>query len=343
MREGYTFDEARLAEWMTAFVPAFVGPVSTTQFKGGQSNPTYRVDTPEGTYVVRRKPPGHLVKGAHAVEREARVLMALETTGFPVAHVFALCTDASVIGTPFYVMEMIDGRILWDPSLPEIKPTQRCAYYDAMNATIARLHLIDYQCIGLTDYGGRGNYCQRQIARWSRQYLEDVAAGRDPHMDRLIDWLPAHMPTTDETSIVHGDFRIDNIIWHPTEARILAVLDWELSTLGDPLADFAYHLMVYRMPRLTIAGLSEHNLKELNIPNEADYISRYCHHTGRTGIPGLPFYMAFNLFRFAAICHGIKGRIERGTAASADARTLADDFPILAELAWRQTYAHTVV
>lgn len=335
VREAHRFDEAALARWMEANVAGYVGPLSVEQFKGGQSNPTYRLITPGRSYVLRRKPPGALLKGAHAVEREARVLTALEGAGFPVAHVYGLCTDEGVIGTWFYVMEMVEGRIFWSATFDGLEPRERAACFDAMNATIAGLHSIDHQAIGLGDYGRPGNYFERQVARWSRQYLEDEAAGRDPCMDRLIEWLPAHLPAAAErTSIIHGDFRVDNMIYHPTEPRILAVLDWELSTLGDPLADFAYHLMMYRMPQLTIPGLAGLDLDRLGIPREADYIAAYCRRTGRDGIADINIYLAFNFFRFAAIIHGIKGRLARGTAASPHAQSMVRDMPVIAALGW---------
>jgi aminoglycoside phosphotransferase (APT) family kinase protein len=339
VREAHRFDEARLAAWLTAVVPGYAGPLSVEQFRGGQSNPTYRLITPGTAYVLRRKPPGALLKGAHAVEREARVLQALGTVEFPVPRVYGLCTDDAVIGTWFYVMDYIEGRIIWDATFPGVSREQRPLYFDAMNATIARLHCIDYAAIGLGDYGRPGNYFERQIGRWSQQYLADVEAGRDPHMDRLLEWLPAHIPAGDETCLVHGDFRVDNMVFHPTEPRVLAVLDWELSTLGHPLADFAYHFMMYRMPPLRVAGLVGADLAALNIPGEAEYVAAYCRRTGRDGIPGLDFYVAFNLFRLAAICHGIKGRLARGTAASAHARETAAAYPVLARLAWEQAQA----
>ncbi len=337
VRAGYAFDETALARWMTANVAGFVGPLTVEQFKGGQSNPTYKLVTPGKAYVLRRKPPGQLLKGAHAVEREAKVLSALGAVGFPVAHVFGLCTDENVIGTWFFVMAMIEGRIFWDASIPEISADERPAYFDAMNTTIAQLHGYDPDAIGLGDYGKPGNYFARQIGRWSRQYLEDADAGRDPNMDRLVEWLPANIPDDgDETSVVHGDFRIDNMIFHPTEPRVLAVLDWELSTLGHPLADFAYHAMMYRMPPYIVAGLAGANLAVLNIPSEADYLAAYCRRTGRTGMPGYDFYVAFNFFRIAAIFHGIKGRVIRGTAASAQAQERVPVLPELMTLAWQQ-------
>lgn len=333
VREGYSFDEAALAAWMTAHVEGFAGPLSVEQFKGGQSNPTYKLVTPARSYVLRRKPPGPVLKGAHAVEREAQVLTALGSVGFPVAHVYGLCTDESVLGSWFYVMEMVEGRIFWDATFPEVSREERPAYFDAMNATIAQLHAIDPDAVGLGDYGKPGNYFARQVGRWSRQYLEDELAGRDPNMDALVEWLPTAIPTGDETSVVHGDFRCDNMIFHPTEPRVIAVLDWELSTLGHPLADFAYHAMMYHMPPSIVAGLEGADLAALNIPSEADYVAAYCRRTNRESIASWDFYVAFNYFRLAAIFHGIKGRFLRGTAASASAKDRAAAFPVLARLA----------
>lgn len=335
VRDAHRFDEAALARWMDQHVDGFAGPLTVEQFKGGQSNPTYRLVTPGRSYVLRRKPPGELVKGAHAVDREARVLSALGGIGFPVAHVYGLCTDDAVIGSWFYVMELVEGRIFWDATFPDVDRTARPAYFDAMNATIARLHQVEYQAIGLADYGRPGNYFARQISRWTRQYLEDADAGRDADMDRLIDWLPENIPEGDETTIVHGDFRCDNMIFHPTEPKVLAVLDWELSTLGHPLADFAYHAMMYQMPPNIVAGLADADIAALNIPPEAEYVQAYCQRTGRQTIANWPFYVAFNFFRMAAIFHGIKGRVIRGTAASEHARERAKSFPILARLARR--------
>jgi aminoglycoside phosphotransferase (APT) family kinase protein len=280
------------------------------------------------------------LKGAHAIEREAQVLSSLDKTGFPVAHVYALCTDASVIGSWFYVMDCVDGRIFWEAMLPAVPHGSRSQYFDAMNAAIARLHTIDYRAIGLAEYGKPGDYFERQISRWSKQYLADAAdAGRSDRMEQLIDWLPAHIPPDSETTLIHGDFRIDNLIFHPTEPRILAVLDWELSTLGHPLADFAYHLMMYRVPPRVIAGLQGAPLARLQIPSESSYIAAYCQRTGRDGIDHLDFYMAFNMFRMAAIFHGIKGRLTRGTAASERAKDYAGEFEWMADMAWRQVKA----
>ncbi len=336
VREGFHFDEAALVGWMNEHVNMFRGPMTVEQFKGGQSNPTYKLSTPSANYVLRRKPAGPLLPGAHAVEREARVLSGLGSAGFPVAHVYGVCTDDAVIGTWFYIMEMVEGRIFWDATFPDVGRDARPAYFDAMNATIAQLHQIDYKAIGLQDYGRPGNYFSRQIARWSKQYLEDEGAGRDPNMDRLIEFLPANIPPGEETSVVHGDFRCDNLIFHPTEPRVLAVLDWELSTLGHPLADFAYHAMMYRIPPNIVAGMADADLAALNIPSEEAYVASYCQRTGRASMPGYGFYVAFNLFRLAAILHGIKGRVVRGNAASAKAMERAAAFPKLAELAWLQ-------
>ncbi len=333
VRAGHVFDEPSLIRWMEANVAGYSGPLLVEQFKGGQSNPTYKLVTPARNYVLRRKPPGRILQGAHAVDREARVLSALGKTDVPVPHVHALCTDDSVIGTWFYVMDMVEGRNFWDATFPEVPRDDRPAYFDAMNEAIARLHQVDFNAVGLADYGRPGNYFARQIGRWTRQYLEDADAGRDPDMDRMIEWLPAHIPQDDEAAIIHGDFRCDNMIFHPTEPKVAAILDWELSTLGHPLADFANHAIMYRMPPEIVAGLAGADLAALNIPSEADYIAAYCRRTGRTSIPDYEFYIAFNFFRLAAIFHGIKGRVIRGTAASAHARERAKVFPALARLA----------
>ena len=335
VREGYRVDEAALARWMEHHVEGFAGSLTIEQFKGGQSNPTYKLVTPGCAYVLRRKPPGPILKGAHAVEREASVLQALGSTGFPVAHVYGLCTDDSIIGSWFFVMAMVEGRIFWDATFPDVRREDRAGYFDAMNATIAALHRLEPDAIGLGDYGRPGNYFERQIARWSKQYLEDADAGRDPGMDQLVAQLPQLIPPGEETRIVHGDFRCDNLIFHPTEPRVLAVLDWELSTLGHPLADFAYHAMMYRMPPDIVAGLGGADLAALGIPGESEYVDRYCERVGRARMPDsdYAFYVAFNFFRLAAIFHGIKGRVVRGTAASAHAQERAASLPRLVALA----------
>jgi aminoglycoside phosphotransferase (APT) family kinase protein len=335
VRTAHRFDEPRLERWLERNVEGFRGPLEVEQFKGGQSNPTYKLVTPSRSYVLRRKPPGPLLTGAHAVEREARVLSALGPLDFPVARVYALCTDDRVIGSWFFVMEMIEGRIFWDATFPDVETDERAAYFDAMNATIAALHRISPDAVGLADYGRPGNYFERQIARWSKQYLNDADAGRDPDMDRLVEWLPANIPAGDESVIVHGDFRCDNMIFHPTEPRVLAVLDWELSTLGHPLADFAYHALMYRMPPDIVAGLRGADIAALGIPSEAEYLAAYCRRSGRAPVSAADyaFYLAFNLFRLAAIFHGIKGRVVRGTAASAHAKERAASFPKIVFLA----------
>lgn len=327
------FDQDALAGWMARHVEGFAGPLTVAQFNGGQSNPTYRLTTPSARYVLRRKPPGPLLKGAHDVLREARVQQGLAGTDVPVARIFGVCEDESVIGSAFYVMDMVDGRIFWDAAFGEVPKDDRAAYSDEMNRVIAALHLVDYQAAGLGDYGRPGNYFSRQIARWSRQYREDELAGRLPDMDALVEWLPTAIPEGDETTIVHGDFRCDNMIFHPTEPRVLAVLDWELSTLGHPLADFAYHAMMYRMPGDIVAGFGGQDPVALGLPTEAEYIAAYCARTGRTEIPDWDFYLAFNFFRLAAIFHGIKGRVLRGTASNVQARERAEALPRLAALA----------
>jgi aminoglycoside phosphotransferase (APT) family kinase protein len=333
VREAHRFDVAALERWMAAEVEGFAGPLTVEQFKGGQSNPTYKLITPACSYVLRRKPPGKLLPGAHAVDREYRVISALAGQGFPVARAYALCLDEAVIGTAFYVMEMVEGRIFWDPALRDVPRDERPAYFDAMNATIAQLHVIDPEQAGLGDYGKPGNYFARQIARWSQQYQADAEAGRVAAMDRLVEWLPGNIPADEaQARIIHGDFRCDNMVFHPTEPRVLAVLDWELSTLGHPLADFSYHLMMYRMPD-ALGGV---DLAALNIPSEADYVAAYCRRTGRDGIADLDFYMAFNLFRLAGIVHGIKGRLVRGNASSAHAAEMVTRLEPLADLAWAQ-------
>ena len=334
VREGFAFDEAALESWLNGNVPGFAGPMRVEQFKGGQSNPTYKLVTPGHSYVLRRKPPGQLLKGAHAVDREARVIMALEKAGLPVPHIHALCTDEAVLGTMFYVMDLVDGRIFWDAALPGMEPRERAAIYDAMNATIAQLHSIDHVAAGLEDYGRGGNFFARQLGTWSRQYREAEDAGRDENMDRVIAWLEERMPAGDDSlGVVHGDFRIDNMIFHPTEPRVIAVLDWELSTLGHTGSDFAYHAMMYHMPPHIVAGLGGSPLPA-GVPDEQAYLAAYCARTGRDAMPDYGYYLAFNFFRLAAIFHGIKARVIRGTASSANAAERAKAFPALAEIAW---------
>lgn len=337
VRQGFSFDEAALAGWMRTHVDGFEGPLTVRQFKGGQSNPTYQVSTPTRDYVLRRKPPGKTAAGAHAVDREARIMSVLGADGFPVPKIFGLCMDEAVIGTAFYVMEFIRGRVFWSARFEQVPPKDRSLYFDEMNRVIADLHNRSSEALGLEDFGKKGNYFARQISRWSRQYQADEVAGRDANMDRLIEWLPQHIPDDDETGIIHGDFRADNMVFHPTEPRILAVLDWELSTLGHPLGDFINHLMMYRMPPEILSGLKGVDLAALNLPSEEEYLAAYCRRTGRENIPNLDFLFAFAMFRLAAIYHGIRARALRGNASSGYALELASSYAQIAQLAWEQT------
>lgn len=335
--ERLRFDEAALARWMEDHVADFGGPLTVSQFKGGQSNPTYKLDTPIASYVLRRKPPGKTLPGAHAVDREYRVLAALGRQGFPVARVHALCEDEGVIGTAFYVMDMVPGRIVWEAEFPGLTPEDRAAHFDAMNATLAQLHSYDPEAIGLGDYGKATGFVERQVGRWSKQYLTDTDGGRVEDMDKLVDWLAKHMPAdSGESRIVHGDYRCDNMIFAPDAPQIRAVLDWELSTLGDPVSDFTYHCLMYRMPAGIFTGLAGLDLAALGIPSEDDYVAAYCRRTGREGIAHLDYLIVFNLFRLAAIIHGIKGRLARGSASSAHAEATVAALDPLAALAWNE-------
>ncbi|HVF37429.1 MAG TPA: phosphotransferase family protein [Sphingomicrobium sp.] len=341
--ERLRFDVAALERWMTEHVAGFAGQLSISQFKGGQSNPTYRLDTPSRSgipgrsFVLRRKPPGKLLPGAHAVDREARVMSALGREGFPVPHIHGLCEDDSVIGTPFFVMDLVEGRIIWEASFPNMAPAERAAHFDAMNATIARLHGIEPQSIGLGNYGKASGFVERQVARWSKQYEADVEAGRVPAMDKVSAWLKDNLPPDrGETRIVHGDYRCDNMIFAPNEPRVAAVLDWELSTLGDPVADFVYHLMMYRMPAGMFTGLKGLDYSALGLPTEQDYVAAYCRRTGRDSLPNVDYLIVFVMFRIAAILHGIRGRLARGSASSAHAEATAALTEPLAELAWTE-------
>lgn len=335
VRPGFELDPGALRTWLVARLDLPSAPLRLTQFSGGQSNPTYRIDAGDRAFVLRRKPPGPLLKGAHDVLREARVMIALDQAGFPVPRILGVCDDPEVLGSPFYLMEHVQGRIVWDPATDLQDPTQRAATFDAMNAALARLHALDIDRIGLGDYGKRGGFVARQTALWTRQYQGDAEAGRDPNMDRLADWLAERQGLSDQTSVIHGDFRIDNLILDTDRPEIAAVIDWELSTLGCPLADFAYHLMMYRLP-VHLGGLAGRNLSALGVPSEADYAEAYRLRTGRADMADLDVLVAFNLFRFAAIIHGIRGRVIRGNAVSPKARKRADEFPELARLAWAQ-------
>jgi aminoglycoside phosphotransferase (APT) family kinase protein len=340
--ERLRFDITSLERWMRDHIVDFAGPLTVSQFKGGQSNPTYRIDTPTASYVLRRKPPGKLLPGAHAVDREARVMSALGRQGFAVPHVHGLCEDDGVIGTPFFVMDMVEGRIVWEAAFPGLTPEQRSAHFDAMNATIAQLHSFDPVAIDLADYGRASGFVERQLARWSKQYVGDTEAGRIPAMDALVDWLHKHLPADrGDSRVVHGDFRCDNMIFapDPDRAKVVAVLDWELSTLGDPVADFVYHLLMYRMPSGIFTGLKGLDLAALGIPSEEEYVAAYCGRTGRDHLPNRDYLVAFVMFRLAAILHGIKGRLVRGNASSAHAAQMVGQLEPLAELALSEARA----
>ncbi len=341
--EQHAFDAAALEAWLQQALPGFAGPLHVEQFKGGQSNPTFKLITPAAAYVMRCKPGpvAKLLPSAHAVEREYRVMAALAGRGVPVPQMLALCEDEAVIGRAFYVMSMVEGRVLWDQSLPGLGQAERGAVYDEMNRVIAALHSVDVVAAGLAGYGKPGNYFERQIGRWGKQYLASITQPIDA-MDHLMAWLPAHMPASarDESkvSVVHGDYRLDNLVFHPSEPRILAVLDWELSTLGHPLADFSYHCMAWHIPPGAFRGIGGLDHAALGIPLEADYVARWCERTGlatpETLAADWNFYLAYNLFRMAAILQGIAKRVEDGTAASAQARQAGAGARPLAELGW---------
>jgi aminoglycoside phosphotransferase (APT) family kinase protein len=341
---SHAFDTAALQAHLQRHLPGFEGPLTVEQFKGGQSNPTFKLVTPKQSYVLRSKPGpvARLLPSAHAIEREFRVMGALAASAVPVPRMHLLCDDESVIGRAFYVMQFVQGRVLWDQSLPGMTREQRAAIYDEMNRVISELHRLDVQALGLADFGRPGNYFERQIARWTKQYQASVT-GSNEAMDRLIEWLPKHMPASarDESlvSVVHGDFRLDNLIFHPTEARVLAVLDWELSTIGHPLADFSYHCMSWHIPPGSFRGIGGLDLPALGIPLESEYVRRYCERSGRGTPQALKadwnFYLAYNMFRLAAILQGIAKRVEAGTAASEQARQSGAGARPLAELGWR--------
>ena len=347
--EGQAFDTEALTAYLGTHLEGFNGPMTVEIFKGGQSNPTYKLLTPKASYVMRAKPGpvAKLLRSAHAIEREFKVMRGLQGTAVPVPKMYCLCEDESVIGRAFYVMEFVAGRVLWDQSLPGMTNSQRGEIYDEMNRVISALHKVRFAEQGLADYGKPGNYFERQIGRWSKQYAASVTQPI-AEMDSLIQWLPLHIPASarDESmiSIVHGDFRLDNLLFHPTEPRVLAVLDWELSTLGHPLADFSYHCMAWHIPPGTFRGIGGIDVASLGIPTEAEYIRRYCERTG-LGTPDAlkadwNFYLAYNLFRLAAILQGIAKRVEAGTASSAQAVTSAAGAPILARMAWDFALKH---
>ncbi len=330
-------DAVRLEAYLARHVAGFAGPLIVKQFKGGQSNPTYLLETPARRYVLRRKPPGKLLPSAHAVDREYRVIRALHAQDFPVAEPLVYCADEAIAGTAFYVMSFADGRVFWEPQMPGSNPAEREAVYDAMNDTIARLHTFDPAQIGLGDFGRGENYVARQVERWSKQYRASETEKIDA-MERLIEWLPKHIPPGGATRLVHGDYRLDNLIVAASEPKVVAVLDWELSTLGDPLADFTYHLMAWHMPHSEsaagTASLVGHDLRALGIPSMADYVDAYVARTGLNPRPALPVYLAYNFFRIAAILQGIIGRVRDGTATSEFAPAKAEMIRPLAEKAW---------
>ena len=328
-----TLDLTYLDRWIRNYIPAFDGPLSAEKFAGGQSNPTFKLTAGDQHYVLRRKPPGKLLASAHMVDREFRVIAALANTDVPVPKAIALCEDESVIGSMFYIMEYLEGRVLWDPVLEDLNNDQRAAHYDEMNRVLAALHNVDIAAVGLTDFGKPGNYFERQVGRWTKQYraseTEHLSA-----MEQLMAWLPDNIPADDaRISLVHGDYRLDNLMWHPTEPRIIAVLDWELSTLGNPIADLAYQVMAWQLPRgAGINGMAGIERAPLGIPSDKHYIQRYCERTGRGEIPNWNFYMAFCFFRLAAIVQGVKKRALDGNASSADAASRGELVKPLADL-----------
>ncbi|MBP0441337.1 phosphotransferase family protein [Tianweitania sediminis] len=333
VEERHRLDEAKLAAWLGEHVEGYSGPLTIFQFKGGQSNPTYRLDTPGRSYVLRRKPFGTLLPSAHAVDREFKVISALGGVGFPVARAYSLCEDDTVIGAAFYVMEMVEGRVFWDARLPQVPREQRRSIFEAEIDTLARLHSFDPEVIGLGDYGRPGNYFERQIARWCKQYR---ASETEPiaEMDRLLAFLPRSIPPEEgRNSVVHGDYRLDNLIFSADATQVKAVLDWELSTLGDPLADITYFLMNWFMDADGRSGLAGLDLESLGIPSAEELFARYNAATGRENPPVLDWYLAYNMFRLAAILQGIAGRVRDGTAASAEAQTMARRVRPLAERA----------
>ena len=341
--EQHAFDTAALSAWLQQNLEGFEGPLSVEMFKGGQSNPTYKLITPRQSYVMRAKPGpvAKLLPSAHAIEREFAVMSGLQGTDVPVPRMYALCEDESIIGRAFYIMECMQGRVLWDQSLPGMQPAERAAIYDETNRVISALHSVKFAQQGLANYGKPGNYFERQIGRWSKQYQASITQPI-PEMEQLMAWLPAHMPASarDESrvSIVHGDFRLDNLMFHPAEPRVVAVLDWELSTLGHPLADFSYHCMAWHIPPGHFRGIGGLDLAALGIPSEQEYIRKYCERTGLATPEELAsdwnFYLAYNLFRLAAILQGIAKRVEAGTASSAQAKASGDGARPLAQMAW---------
>ena len=333
VRQGHQIDTAALEQYLAEHVGGFEAPLEVLQFEGGQSNPTYLLRTPAREYVLRKKPPGQLLPSAHQVDREHRVMSALWDTGVPVPPMLLMCHDASVIGTPFFVMGCVAGRVFRQPHLPGVSPQDRAAMYEDMVGVLARLHGVDVAAAGLANYGKPGNYYARQIARWSQQYLaaktHEITA-----MDRLMEWLPAHIPPGDDTAIVHGDYRVENLIFHPTEPRIVAIVDWELSTLGHPLADLAYNCLTYHLAPEALGRPEEGEIDRRGLPSEADYVAAYCRRTGRSGVPDWHFYLAFSMFRLASILQGVYARGLHGNAASTYALQRGAAARQIAEQGW---------
>jgi aminoglycoside phosphotransferase (APT) family kinase protein len=334
VRENHRFDEARLEHYLRDHMPNFRGPLTVRQFVGGQSNPTFMLETPDARFVMRKKPPGTLLPSAHAVEREYRIIKALAATDVPVPRVHLLCEDADIIGTPFFVMDFVDGRIMRDPMMPDSTPRERAACYDSMNDVLAKLHRVDFRAVGLGDYGRPEAYVERQLARWTKQY-EASKLDEIPEMDRLIEWLNARIPA-DETTIAHGDYRIENLIFHPVEPRVVAVLDWELSTLGHPLSDLAWACRAYHCPP-GIDGVSSFqgiDLAAIGFPSEQEFLDAYCRRVGRVSVPDLTFFVAFSFFRGAAIAQGIAMRAKLGNASGPDAALRGAKARQTAEIGW---------
>ena len=337
VREVHRFDEESLAIYLRSRIEGFHETITVRQFAHGQSNPTYVISGGEKEYILRKKPPGKLLPSAHAVDREYRILKALSNTDVPVPQTFLLCEDESIVGTPFYVMERVNGRIYRDPTAPEAADAQeRAAIFDSMNETLANIHLVDWNALGLSNYGKPGNYMARQVNRWARQY---EASKTDPieSMDALIQWLSENIPADDSTTIVHGDFRLENLIIHPTEPRVIATLDWELSTLGHPLADLAYNCMVYHFSSVLgrRSGYGDLDIAAMGIPSEADYVAAYCRRTGRDSVRDWDFFLAFGIFRLAAIVQGVYKRGLDGIASSANAKTYGVQVRVLSDLGWK--------
>ena len=331
VREAHRFDESRLDAWMTENVEGYTGGLQVCQFKGGQSKPTYWLADRERQYALRKKPPGELLQSAHAVDREYRVMRALGDTDVPSATMYALCEDDSVIGTSFFVMEYVQGRIFWNVQLPELGPSERRAIYEELARVLAAIHSVDLGAVGLSDYGRPDAYVQRQVKRWTKQYLASQTADVEA-MNTLIEWLPANIPDDEATALVHGDYRLDNIIFHPTEPRALAVIDWELSTLGHPLSDLAYTCMLYDVMLPKIGGLAGVDFEKSGIPDETAFVARYCELVGREGVPDLDYYKAFSIFRLAAIAQGVYKRSLDGNASSTEAAMFGAAVPHLAAI-----------